>query len=186
MPLKVPFIRLRGIRQIIPSGYFLGRTNRGDGDVELIPAKTLGNALVAAGGVSGPGAIGTATNPAYELLGFAAGGPFAVHQQFDLSMAPRKVLFPSAKSPGTLDKAICQFAPTSNISFVLTFDRADYLAHGTSVLATIAFLAGQKTGTITWGTPRTVLFADVLWVIMPGTADPTFAEIQCLFGGDPK
>lgn len=187
MPLKVPRIRIRGIRQVIPTGYVLGRTNAGDGDVELIPNKTLGNDLVQSGSVSGPGAIGTPNNPGFEFLGASMGGPFASLQTFDLSMAPRKVLFPSALDPTFAHtKAICQFAPLANYSFVLTYDKTDYLANGTSVLATISFLAAHKTGTVVYGTPHTSQFGDVLWLVMNATPDAQFAEVQVLFCGDPK
>lgn len=181
---KLPGIRLRGIRAIIPTGYFLGRSSAGSGDVELITQAEAGKMMVAGGQVSPAGALGTGQNPVFEYLGFSAQGAFATNEQLDLAMVPRSVLFPSVRDT-TRDKAICQFAPIADTHFVLTFDRATYLASGTGQLATVTFLAGHKTGTITWTGSRLCSVGDVPWIIFPSSGvDPALAEVQCLFCGD--
>jgi hypothetical protein len=54
MPL-IPDIKIRGIRTPIPSGYVLGRTAGGTGDVHLIPIDQVG-------GVSSAGSFGSANS----------------------------------------------------------------------------------------------------------------------------
>ena len=54
MSTRIPGIRLRGIRQSIPSGYVLGRASPGTGDTQLIPHEDLAAKLVSTGAVVGP------------------------------------------------------------------------------------------------------------------------------------
>lgn len=185
MTTKVPPITVRGIHGSIPSGYIVGRTDPGTGKPQLIPMKTLGHALTQAGAVSGFGGIGTPGNPAYEFLGAKMDGPFAAVQTFELSMCPHKVLFPSA-SGSSRSRAECKGAPTSNAHFVLTNNLGDYLAHGTSVICTVAFAAGATTGTFTWGSPVTLNIGDITFIVFQNSVDPSWSDVQVLFCGDPK
>lgn len=50
----IPPIKVRGVRQSIPSGYILGRRSPGVGDVELIPNAVLAQSLVSTGIVASP------------------------------------------------------------------------------------------------------------------------------------
>lgn len=62
MPSKVkgsiarPALRFRSIRENIPQGYVLGRTDSGTGEVQLISIAALAGQLVASGAISGSGA----------------------------------------------------------------------------------------------------------------------------------
>lgn len=62
MSNQVPILRkIRGIRDTIPSGYVLGRTDPKDGHAQLIPIAHLGSKLVASGIVSAPIVIPAST-----------------------------------------------------------------------------------------------------------------------------
>lgn len=183
MTIRTPNIRMRGIRQKMPSGYMLGRINPGDGEAELIKTKDFGQHLVETGTVAGGSAVGSSTNPAYEFLGFQATGPFVANQRFNLAMAPRAVLFPSVHGAAN-SHVSCGFAPAATYVFHLVTDYAAFLASGAGVVATFTFTAGQKTGTISWGTPVTIAQWAVLYMVMSATPDATLSDVQVLVAGD--
>jgi hypothetical protein len=194
---KPPPIKIHGIRSPIPPGYVLGRTSRGQGDVELISLSKLGNALVTAGqggggGGGGPGVAGNQTTTqisptSFMFLGFTAEGPFIASEQFLLALATRSVLMPSYSAASSRHVAQCYSAPTADTSFVLTNDLADYLANGTSVVCTVSFAAGSKTGTFTWpASATTITSGTALWAVFPVSPDATLAGVQTLWCGDPQ
>lgn len=193
---KPPNIAVRGIRTQIPQGYLLGRVSAGHGRVELIKASTLGLSLggpggsgggFGGGGLGGGGGGGGASAPVvFEFLGFSAQGTFTSRQQFNMAIAPRKVLLPSASAPLSRNIATAGVAPTSNTSFVLVANIAGYLSTGTGVICTVSFAAGSKTGTFAYGPPYTVAAGQVLGIVMNAVADPTFSQVQTLFVGDPQ
>ena len=55
MSAGIPPIKIRGIRQTVPTGYFLGRISPGSGEVELINFRTAASAMIATSLVNGPG-----------------------------------------------------------------------------------------------------------------------------------
>ena len=56
---KIPNISIRGIRQVIPSGFVLGRTKSGDGQPHLIPITDIHGTPGAPGAPGAPGTDGT-------------------------------------------------------------------------------------------------------------------------------
>ena len=188
MSTKVPPIRVRGIRQTLPSGYALGRLNKGPGPTELIPLKGLANALVETGGVasgSSTGGVGSAAHPSYEFLGFSGQGPFTTIQQFALAAAPRAVLFPSVAGSGK-SVASATSGPAASFTCVLTDDLGNFLANGSHALCSVHFAANAKVGTFSYGGPLTIVAGKVLYLVMPAVADAALSGLQILFVGDPK
>lgn len=169
---------VRGIRQSCPSGYIIGRQSAGDGPAEFIRITDLGLALVNAGSVPVP-----IRN--YDDLGVTVAGPWTASQQFTLAACTANTTFPSTSRSST---AACTVAPTGNVTFYLVANTVGFFAYGppTGALASIYFAAGALTGTVTWlSPPVSVTKTQVLTLVMPSSADATFAGLTLLFIGDP-
>ena len=147
MPLlpRVPPIRVRGVRQVVPTGHVVGRLNAGDGAAELIPFAALGGALIAGGGV------GPTPKAQYDTLGFTAPGLFSDGQIFTLAAETPSngTIFPSKMR---LSTATFGFAPAGNVVFYLVQNLAVFLAMGApnGAIARLNGTGSSMTGTITW------------------------------------
>jgi hypothetical protein len=182
--MGTPDVNVRGVRQTIPPGYVLGRLGGSAGPARLIPIKDLGVALQS-GGILPPLPINNV--PKLEFLGVSLRGPFLPQDQYEMPQLPCNVTFPSAVvALPSQTRAWARIAPTSNYSFYLVSNLSAYLANGSSVLATVAFLAAATTGTITYSSSTLVPKKAVLWVVGQAITDPTLAEVLLQFVGDPS
>ena len=177
---------IRGIRDTIPSGYVLGRSSDGHGNVELIPLRNLGSAVAATGTVASPAQVTqqVAAGTGFYFLGVQAKGLFASRDRLILALTPAAVTFPSATAAAGRSVAHAETAPTGAVDLILTNDYVDYLTNGTSVLCTVHFGAGSNTGTLTYGTTTVISQGTVLYLVFPTGADATLANINLLFCGD--
>ncbi len=185
-PLR-PDIKIRGIRQSMPSGYVLGRTDAGNGPPHLIALSKLGGQRDKTVGTVGGG--GGATNVG-QLKGFfflgvqAAGKPFANRDLVPCGVTPANVLFPSATAPAGRSVAKALNPPTANCNVILTDNPTAYILSGTHIICTVAFSAGLVAGTLTYGTPGVISAGTVLYLVLPATADATLGNLDILFCGD--
>lgn len=168
---------IRGIREVIPPGYVIGRTSTQNGPAELVRMGDLAQNLV------NTGIVPAAVNFATEYLGFSSIGPFTTLQQFAMAAAPRNVGFPSKTLSSNLGSVTTP--PTADFTCVLTNNLADYLANGTSIVCSVKFLAGTKVGVFTYGASITIPFGAVMYLVMPAAADATLSGMQILFAGTP-
>jgi hypothetical protein len=179
MSKRPPAIRLKRTRTQIPSGYVVGRIDKGTGDEQLIPFHQVGDAIAA----SGSNISGSSKKSRHPSLGFYLQGPFAENQVFPLARGDMAVKFPSAAAT-EVDFATCEFASIADYTFYVTDDYAAFLAVGTHLIATIVFLAGQKTGTVTWNGSFTTTPGEILYAVMKHAVDATLAEVEILLVGD--
>lgn len=184
MPLlpRIPPIRVRGVRQVVPTGHVVGRLSAGDGAAELIPFAALGGALIAGGGV------GPTPQTQYDTLGFTAPGLFSAGRIFTLAAETPSsgTIFPSKTR---LSTATFGFAPAGNVVFYLVQNLAVFLAMGApnGAIARINGTAGSGVGTITWLQPTiTIPVGQILSLVMPAVADAAFGNVLLMFVGDPS
>lgn len=186
MATTPPYIAVRGIRQVIPSGFVIGRISAGPGPAELIPLFTgvsLTSHLVATGAFASASASGSDA-------GFYLGGAAAVAAATYYVSAPmaRSLTFASTAvtSFGT-----CLVAPgTSTAIFYATDDLTDYGNHGpasTKILAKFQFALGALTATVTTPNPaRTLVRGSFLYLIVDNAyIETTMAGIYIAVAGDP-
>lgn len=173
----VPNIEIRGIRQIVPSGFVVGRTSPGSGNVELIPISSLGGQLVKSGTVA------PSNETIHTYLGFVIKGPVPIGAQFLGALSHRDILFPSAAVSSI---ARSKTAPYGNLTFWLVSNLASFLATPpTGAIASVAFTAGNATGVVTWLSSGIIAGNTSLYVVFPASDfDPTMANIELLFAGD--
>jgi hypothetical protein len=129
-------------------------------------------------GSSGAGA-GT-----HEFLGFYAAGTFGDAQVFTASATPRATSFPTI-SPPDESRATCRVAPTSDVSFYLVSDVAEFMGDGSTLICTITFAANSLAGSFVYGSPISVPIDTALFIVCPLTADPAITDVQIVFCGDP-
>lgn len=183
---KTPLVRVRGIRQVVPSGFMLGRVSPGDGDVELIPISQVAHAAVASGIVPSAGA--SAAGP---MLGITIPNNLNLltNQYFPLAILHQNIMLPAAV-PADIVK--CRVAPAENVIFDLVQDITTYEAGDTSSgsLARITILAGATTGTVVWaGVPALIVLGTVLYLYSaPANAQTalstTIIGLEILFTAD--
>lgn len=176
---RPPIIRIRGIRQIVPSGYVLGRVSPEMGDVELIPMSAL-TAAAAATGVLPPSAP-----PGVPHVGIYTQGPVVPGQYFEFAMAMEDgITFPSATDAAI---AVCEAASASTVVFRVVYDLAAYVASGypSGVMATVTFSSGNTTGAVTWEAGSFVVDrGDILRLVThPTSTDSSISGIQVLLTG---
>lgn len=177
-----PNIAVRGIRQVLPTGYVIGRTSPGSGDAELIPLSSLGQALVATGTTSGGGGSAPASiRQAY--LGFVLEGPFALDKQFIGAVSHAAITFPSATIASSAQALV---APTGNFTIYLVDDLAAFISSGAPAgcLANIDFTTASTAGTVTWYGSGTFASGTVPYICFPHDFDVTLAQVVLLFAGD--
>ncbi len=160
--MSTPKIRLRGIRSRIPTGYVLGRSSSGKGEVELLNLRQLSHIGVASAQAvaRGKGAIG---------FGFFAEGLLLDHELLGSAVFGVNVTF----SDGAEGTAVtCLLAATSDAEFTLVDNTM-------VTVGTITFLAGETTATVAWvGGEYTLLAGTPLRLYAPTPADPTLADIS--------
>ena len=185
---KTPLIRLRGLRQIIPSGYVIGRASPGEGDAELIHMSQLAAAAVKTGIVPPAGGVASTLAVGVMINSFAG-----VNKN---GYMPLAVLHKAIKLPAATlaDLVTCRVAPTVDIHFTIVTDVATFQIDRTSgYLGTITVLAGQLTGTVAWvGSPTLLPRGTVIYLYMDpangidtSTAiDTTFTALEILLVAD--
>ena len=170
-----PNITVRGVRQVVPTGHVVGRRSAGNGQVELIPFADLGSTLTRIGAVSRPTVL-------HPRLSMNLTGPFTVSQQFTAAPAPVGITFPSTAT----SVAECDIAPTGSVTFYLLNNVAAFMASGApaGVLATVTFIGGATSGSITYNGTQTVAQNSSLTLVMPATPNASFSGVRLTFTGD--
>jgi hypothetical protein len=132
------------------------------------------------------GAGGVSAEVLHDRLTVGLTGPFSASQQFVLAPAPTATVFPSVALP-TGSLAQCTVASTGAVVFYLVQNLPLFLASGApaGAIARINFAAGVNTGTVTWLGSVTVSAGGVLALVMPASADASFAGVVLIFVGDP-
>lgn len=179
---RPPIIRIRGIRQVVPSGYVLGRVSPEPGDVELIPM----SALAAAAAGTGVLPSGGAAAPQAPNVGTFITGPVLPGQYYELAMSPQDgLIFPSSTEASI---AVAEVASVSTVTFYLVTDLASFIATGypDGVAASIVFSSGNTTGAVTWIAGTYTINRGEIWrvVTSPLSSDASLAGIQMMFTGE--
>src|SRR5262245_23149218 len=91
MTRKVPNVRVRGIRQKIPQGYFVGRVEKGDGRAQLISSAELRRAL----GLTPAEVTGVVTDTILPIVGFMALGATDDGEFLGFVPFTRSITFPA-------------------------------------------------------------------------------------------
>jgi hypothetical protein len=178
---RPPIIRIRGIRQVVPSGYVLGRVSPEMGDVELIPMSALTAAAAATGVLPSSAAAPQAPN-----VGTLITGPILPGQYYELAMSPQDgLIFPSSTEASI---AVAEVASVSTVTFYLVTDLASFIATGypDGVAASIVFSSGNTTGAVTWIAGTYTINRGEIWrvVTSPLSSDASLAGIQMMFTGE--
>lgn len=173
-----PIIRLRGIRQVIPSGYYIGRLSPGAGDAELVHMSMLGAQMVKSGQVAPAGPA----EPCY--LGFHLDGPFDAITSYGGAISANAIVFPSNPD---VSFATCETAAATAFTCYLVTNLASFLASGppNGAIAHIDFAEAATTGTITWYAGSVTVAAHTKPYVVVNNADLTLAGVSLLFAGDP-
>lgn len=174
---KIPDIKPKRSRAGIPSGYVIGRLDKGTGPEQLIPLQKLGNAMASAG------AGGAVVKKQHEFLGFTAPGLFGADQTFVLAGPPKTTQFPQLLGADE-NTATAQYAGANTTHFYLVTDAAQFLNNGSHRVATVTFAAGSLSGTFVYNGTTTINAGQQLFLVCDHTPDPTLANVQLNFCGD--
>ena len=180
-----PIIRLRGIRQVIPTGYVIGRIDPGEGDAQLIPISRLSDAAAKTGIVMPAGATQKVGQDAGLWL--AGGANIFDGQYYQFAPASVDLVFPSATLTSL---AFCTTAATTSTArFWITNSIADFTANegaGLHNTHRIDFAAASLTGVVTKLNSQTITRGQNLFVVVDTAYnDTTLAGIQFVLSGDP-
>lgn len=163
-----PPIKVRGVRQVIPPGYILGRL-RGSGDVELLNLRDLRQ-------------FGVATKAEHDQatkkagFGFFAGGLLDAGETLGTGAWAHEITF-SHGDPDTLVTA--RFAATATAVLLIKTIVAGVETTG----GTITFNAGSTNGVVAFIPALVVPAATQLKLYAPAVADATLAEITGIVTG---
>jgi hypothetical protein len=165
---KTPNINLRGIRARIPQGYLVGRSDSGDGRLQLIGPRELQTLLNTMG-------IGAAQNPgAPPTINFFAQGLLLNNEYLGQLNFTKSVLFQAGLPTG---QGSCLTAPAdANQSLSLRKNGVEW--------ATVDY--AQTTGTtatFTCAADTQFDAGDVLTLWAPTPADSAWADISFSFTG---
>jgi len=150
------------LRYGIPSGYFLGRVDAGEGPAQLI---AIDDVIRAAGGGK--------TNVPAVGFGFYDGGRLNDHELLGAATFSRNVKFPGSRS-----STVTAVIPASAMAVFTMVDPT------LTTVGTITFAAGSTTGVIAWSpSPYTLAAGQPLQLYAPTPADPALAFISGLVNG---
>lgn len=164
-----PPIKVRGAGRSkgIPQGYILGRSSRGNGDVELLRAGDF-----RAVGIASAGQIAAVTG--VHGFGFFAGGTLADSELLGSGTFPVDITFVNSDPNSSVT---AEFAPASTA--VLNVKAADPISGLDVVVATFTFAASSKTAVIAWtGGSYTLPAGKVIKLIAPHPADTSLANVH--------
>lgn len=164
MAAKAPDIRFRGLRSPnVPTGYILGRTGSGSGEVQLLDLRAL----------TGMGLV-SKTLLVHALppigFGFTIDGQPGDHQLIGVAVFSKDVTFDGTDAGSSCTSL---FAATSTAVFTMTL----IVGGVPTIVGTITFAAGSKVGTFAWPTPVDLLAGTGLSLWAPTPADATLANI---------
>lgn len=162
-----PKIKTRRNRRI-PSGYLVGRLSGGHGDEELLRGADL-LTLLAQQGLNTSGITQAG-------FGFNEEGLMLNNELLGSGVFSKDVLFPSSV---IADSVTAQTAAASNAVF--------NVKTGSTIRATITFLAGSLTGVVAWsGGQYTLPAGTVVSLYAPSPADTNLGWVTGLVEGDVK
>jgi len=169
-----PKIKVRGAARNkgIPSGYLLGRSSSGTGDVELLDlAELRGLGVASAGSVAGIGST--------HGFGFFAGGLLADGELLGSATYPVDITF----ATGDAGSSVTSEFPAA-ASAVMVVQAPDPSSGLFVQVGTFTFAAHSKTATIAWGSGTYTLKAGkVLKLLAPHPADASLANVHGLIVG---
>tara|TARA_R110000822_G_scaffold190289_5_gene329060 strand:+ start:330 stop:848 length:519 start_codon:yes stop_codon:yes gene_type:complete len=167
---KTPNINLRGVRARIPRGYLLGRSDTGDGRVQLIGQRELATLFNTAG-------VGAATNPPPPAtINFFGQGLLLANEFLGQLNFTKSILFLQNLPSG---QGSCLTAPAdANQSLILqknltTFATVDY-AQTTGTTSTFTCAADTQFDA-----------TDIMTLWAPAVADSAWADISFSIQGTP-
>lgn len=163
---------VRGIRDSIPGGYILGRTDTGEGPVHLLQISALLDAAVARGQARG-GA------KAKIGFGFFDSGLYLDHELLGAAAFGETVSFPSANNVASVTSQI--EAAASAVFTMVSTDGSGIDV----VVGTITFAAHSKTGVVAFSPSHFVLaLGKPLRLFAPTVHDASLSDVTGLIYGD--
>lgn len=163
--MSPPQIKIRGIRQVVPTGYILGRISQGSGDAELLNLQSLRQM-----GVAASADVDNAT--AVRGFGFFAGGLLLANELLGTAVFSVNVLFESNDGVSVVTPLV---APTASATFNMRV--------GLSTVGTI-LIHTNGSSDITWIGGRYELTAgSPLSLYAPSPADATLASVSGTISG---
>lgn len=164
-----PPIKVRGAARSkgIPQGYILGRSSRGNGDVELLrPGNFRAVGLASAGQIAAVTGV--------HGFGFFAGGTLLDAELLGSGTFPGDISFVNGDPNSSVT---AEFA--SAATAVLNVKAADPITGLDVVVATFTFSAGNKTAAIAWTGGSYILKAGkVIKLFAPHPADTSLANVH--------
>lgn len=160
-----PRIKIRGIRQVVPTGYLLGRISSGAGDAELLNLQSLRQFGVAASSdvQQAVSAIG---------FGFYAGALLLNNELLGTAVFNHDVLFEDG-GDGSAVNALVPPASAAVFNMKVGLTTVGTIQISTSGVATIVWSGGSYV--LTAGTP--------LSLYAPTPADATLASVSGIISG---
>jgi hypothetical protein len=120
----------------------------------------------------------------HTFLGWYGQGPFGSDQYFQLAIAPVDARFPQLVGDDA-NASHAEFTATANTHFYLVSNAVDFLVDGSGLICTVTFAAGSHTATFSYNGETVVPAGTILYLVCDHVPDPTLAEVQILFAGDP-
>lgn len=170
--MSPPRIKVRGAGRAkgIPTGYILGRTSPGTGDVELL--NSVGQRQAGIAGVGQVAAADAATG-----FGFSIGGLPTDNEFIGSATYPTNVTFASG------DGSVVSGFPAASTA-VMNIKAPDPTTGLPVVVGTLTWAAGSKTAVIAWsGGSYTLLAGKALSLYAPTPVDASLGDISGTVNG---